>query len=483
MSGSRHAMRARLARGIGTLRPRAWVAALALALAAPSAALLAQEESTVSPPRAVFRARAVDTLGSRARTPASLDTATTEFDVNGVRVILRNNTANDVVAANVYLLGGTQQVTARTAGIEPFLLAVAERGTKQFPKDALRRALARFGSAVEVEATEDWTLVGLRTLRDAFDSSWAAFADQFVAPQLDSSDVEQVREQFLAAAQQRRSDPDAYVAFLADSVRFVGHSYSIDPQGTEESIASITRAQLRSYHASQFVKSRMLVVVVGNVDRRRVERLVRGTLATLPAGSYRWHAPAAPSAEAGASVLIPRRLPTNYILGYYVGPVASSRDYAALRVASAVLAGSLFSEIRSRRNLTYAVDAPFLERAIATGGVYVTTVAPDTTLVLMRRELSMLQTELLDPLALRRLVQRFITDYFLKNETNADQATFLARSAVYQGDYREASRFVDALRRVTPEDLQRVARAYMKDFRFAYLGDTTRVRREALERF
>ncbi|HYD54214.1 MAG TPA: insulinase family protein, partial [Gemmatimonadaceae bacterium] len=176
-------------------------------------------------------------------------------------------------------------------------------------------------------------------------------------------------------------------------------------------------------------------------------------------------------------------LPTNYILGYYVGPAATSRDYAALRIASAVLAGSLFSEIRSRRNLTYAVDAPFLERAIATGGVYVTTVAPDTTLALMRGELSMLQTELLDPLALRRLVQRFITDYFLRNETNADQATFLARSALYLGDHREASRFVDALRRVTPEDLQRVARTYMKDFRFAYVGDPGKVRRGTLERF
>ena len=445
--------------------------------------LLAQEETTVRPPRAVFRARAVDTLGSRARTPASLDTATSEFDVAGVRVILRNNTASDVVAAHVYLLGGTQQVTRRTAGIEPFLLSVAERGTRRYTKDALRRTLAKLGSTVEVEATQDWTLFGLRTLRDAFDSSWTAFADQLVAPRLDSADVEHVREQYLAAAQQRRSDPDALVALVADSVRFGDHPYAVDPRGTEQSITAISRAQLRAYHAAQIVKSRIIVVVVGNVDRRQVERLVRATLSTLPAGGYRWRAPALPTGGAGTAALIERPLPTNYILGYYVGPAASSRDYAALRIASAVLAGSLFSEIRSRRNLTYAVDAPFLERAIATGGVYVTTVAPDTTLALMRSELSMLQTELLDPLALRRLVQRFITDYFLKNETNADQATFLARSTLYLGDHREASRFVDALRRVTPEDLQRVARTYMKDFRFAYVGDPTKVNRARLERF
>ena len=45
------------------------------------------------------------------------DTMTTDFVTRGVRVILRRNAANDVVAANLYLLGGVRQVTADTAGI------------------------------------------------------------------------------------------------------------------------------------------------------------------------------------------------------------------------------------------------------------------------------------------------------------------------------------------------------------------------------
>ena len=44
------------------------------------------------------------------------DTSTTTFDVNGLRVVLRRNTASDVVAANLYLLGGTRQVTPATRG-------------------------------------------------------------------------------------------------------------------------------------------------------------------------------------------------------------------------------------------------------------------------------------------------------------------------------------------------------------------------------
>ena len=41
---------------------------------------------------------------------------TTSFDVSGVHVILRQNNANNVVAANLYLLGGARQVTDATPG-------------------------------------------------------------------------------------------------------------------------------------------------------------------------------------------------------------------------------------------------------------------------------------------------------------------------------------------------------------------------------
>jgi zinc protease len=227
----------------------------------------------------------------------------------------------------------------------------------------------------------------------------------------------------------------------------------------------------------------MLLVVVGNVERSRVEELVKGTLGRLPRGNYTWSPPHAPPKLGRALVIHEAQLPTNYIRGYYAGPAARDPDYQALRIATAVLSGRFFTEIRSRRNLSYEVDAPFIERAIASGGVYVTTVDPNTTLQLMRAEIDRLQREVIDPRGLERLVQQFITDYFLKNETNGDQATFLARAQIYQGDYRAASRFVDELRRVRPEDIRRVARQYMHDFRFVYLGKSDALSKALIDQF
>jgi zinc protease len=408
---------------------------------------------------------------------------TTSFDVSGVHVILRQNNANNVVAANLYLLGGARQVTEGNAGIEPILLDVSERGTQRYPKNSLRRAMSRLGSEIVIAPSADWTMFGIRSSTEVFDSTWAIFADRVMHPNLAKAEVNVVKSQYLSGIRQRRDDPDALAGYLADSITFVGHPYSVSVTGTERSLQGVDSATLRDYHRTQFVTSRMLLVVVGNVDRAHVERLVGQSIGRLPRGEYKWTAPPRVPESQTAVVIERRQLPTNYIIGYYSGPLANGRDYQALRVATSVLTGRMFAEIRTRQNLTYDVHAPFVDRAATAGGLYVSTVAPDTTLKLMRAAIVDLQQGMLDPAGLRQLEDQFITEYFLDNETNAAQADFLARSELYGGDYKEADRFVDELKRVSPEDIQRVARRYMKGFRFAYVGDPSKLNPRTISLF
>jgi zinc protease len=440
---------------------------LALAIVAPVGA-------SPTPPHAA--------LGTTASI-APADTSTKTFDVNGLRVILRRNTANDVVAANLYLLGGTRQVSPATQGIEAFLLAASERGTAKYPRELVRQKTARLGSSIVIGATEDWTLFGMTSIASTFDSTWAIFADRLMAPTLDSVEVELVRARLIAAARDQDAEPESRVGRIADSLTFIGHPYSFSAEGNPATLYSINPTALRNYLATQMTTSRMVLVVVGNIDQARVEPLVKQTLGKLNRGSYAWTPPPSAPKLGRAVVKVNAQLPTNYLLGHFAGPNARHPDYPALRVAAAVLSGRFFTEIRSRRNLSYEVSAPFIDRAIATGGIYATTVDPNATLRLMRTELTRLQAELIDRAGLERLIQQFITDFFLKNETNADQATFLARAMIYEGDYRQADRFVENLRRVTPEDVRRVARQYMRDFRFAYLGNPDKLDAAILDQF
>src|SRR3954452_22416374 len=92
------------------------------------------------------------------------DTTTSQFEVNGLKVILRRNTATDVVAANLYFLGGSRQLTPQTQGIEALLFAASERGSRKFPGPRLRQEIARVGSVINISLNEDWTTYSLHAI-------------------------------------------------------------------------------------------------------------------------------------------------------------------------------------------------------------------------------------------------------------------------------------------------------------------------------
>ena len=214
----------------------------------------------------------------------NVDSLTTAYSVAGIRVIQHVNRTNNLVAVSLYLLGGTRQITERTAGIEPLLLRAAANGTARYPDGLSQRAMSRTGSVEFLNPTVDWTVVGFVTLRPDVDSAWQVFADRLLHPTLAAQEVELARDEMLATARQRYADPDERIHIIASRVTFVGHPYALHPDGTEQSLLSLKQQDLADYAATQTVKSRMLLVVSGNIERPQVESLVATTIGSLPPG-------------------------------------------------------------------------------------------------------------------------------------------------------------------------------------------------------
>jgi zinc protease len=405
----------------------------------------------------------------------AIDSVTISYDVGGVRVIQRPSYANDVVAVDLYLIGGLQEVTPATAGIEAMALRAAEYGSEHYPDTLSRFALAATGSHIVVDAENDWTLFGLRGVTEEFDSSWAVFADRIVHPTLSDASITLVQSQLVREARERRDSPDGDVQLLADSLAFPGHPYGLDPAGDERSLSQLAPEAVRRFVASEFVTSRMLLVIVGNVSREQVERNVANTLAKLPHGSYTWHPPPRAPTHSTSLAVVNRSLSTNYLLGLFHGPPVTSPDYPAFEIATQWLSTELNQSIRIEHSLSYAAYAPFMGDALATGGIYVSTDAPDEVLPLIQEAIDSCRLQWVPAATVRQVVEFYITEYLMANQTNEAQAGSLARAQIYQGDYRLASHAMDLLRRVNPADLLRVSRRYMHDVQFAYVGNPSRI--------
>ena len=437
-------------------------------LVAAVAPLLASAQATSRPRQTTART-----------TPAApvADTTTTMFTASGISVIHRRLTTSDIVVAQIYLLGGSRQLTYANAGIESLMLSASEFGTRKYPGRNATRALSRTGSTISVGPSLDWSVVELRTIRNVLDSAWSVFADRIANPELSSVAVSITRDRMLAAAQYRRSDPDALITLIADSVAFAGHPYAIDPAGNERSLAGLTASDVVAYHKANTVTSRMLLVIVGNVAVADVQRLVAGSLARLPRGSYQWTLPPELPQRPLSLAMFPRRIQTNYLLGYFPGPPVGSREHPAFRVATALLSGKLSYTIREEFKLSYAAYAPFKDRAVASGGIYVSTTRPDAVYPLIKDAMSEVMNAELNEERLPSFLNQFSLEFLLDKETYDGQASELARAHLLRGDFRQADAWLRDLQLVTPTALQSVARRYFDNVQYVFLGDTAAMRR------
>jgi zinc protease len=258
---------------------------------------------------------------------------------------------------------------------------------------------------------------------------------------------------------------------------YAGNRYAVDPEGTVAAVTALKRDDLVRWHRQRLTKDNLVLVVVGNVTRADLEAKIAAAFGGLPAKGGPVASIAPLAARGAALALVPRALPTTYIMGLFPAPNAADADYAAMRVAIDVLTKRLFEEVRTKRNLSYAPAAWMNNVGLNVGALYVTAVAPDTTLKVMRHEVERLKTEPLAPQRLAETVNGFLTRYFLQQEANMGQAATLGAYELVGQGWRRADGFIARVRAVTPADVQRVTRKYLHDFRFAVVGDSAKIDR------
>ena len=398
-----------------------------------------------------------------------------EFDVNGLKVLLKRREGSLTVAAGLFIRGGASNINAQNAGIETLMLSAATEATTNFPRAKMRSELSRMGTVIGSSSNNDYSVLSLATTRMHFDRSWEIFTDVALRPSFTKEDVSLDQERLVVSLSDDKDNPDVYLQKLQERVAYAGHPYLNDTGGTPETIAKLTPEDLRAYHAKLMETSRLLLVIVGDLNPSDVRGLVAASLGKLPRGNYKSQEVPPLSFEKSTVDVTPRDLPTNYVQGLFTAPTLTSPDIYAMRVASSLLRDRVFEEVRVKRNLSYAPDAFLRTQAANVGGLYVTAVDANQSIRVMLSEIARLQNEAVSADDIHAVVAQYLTTYYLGQETNAAQAGELAQYELIGGGWRNSVDFLERLTAVTPADVQRVAQKYMRNIRFVVLGNPNSV--------
>jgi zinc protease len=450
--------------------------ALAFALLASSLTGLASAQTSGAETPLARTPEQVESVGASHRIVES-SRLVTELEVNGLKVLVKRRLGSQTVVTGLFMRGGSRNLTAENAGVEALMLDVATEASQNFPLERFRRELSRTGTSISYGVNYDYSALVMGSTRKHFDRSWEIFTDAALRPSFAPDDFQRVKSRLLVGLSGKEDTPDSYLQELQSRVAYAGHPYMNEPRGSVASVSRLTVEDVKRYHTQAMQTSRLLLVVVGDVDPQELRRKVESAFGKLPRGHYK-PSPLPPLSFSAPTLAVTQRaIPTNYVQGVFAAPPLTSADIYPMRIASSILQNRVYLEVRVKRNLSYAPDAFLRDQGANTGGIYVTAVDANQAVRVMLSEMERLQREPISANEITSTTQAFLTRYYLEQETNAAQAGELAQYELIGGGWRNSSVFLDRLRAVTPEDVQRVANTYMRNLQFVVIGDPSQIDR------
>lgn len=401
----------------------------------------------------------------------------TEFDVNGLKVILKRRPGAATIAGGLFIRGGARNITDKNAGIEALMIASAIEAGKTIPRETVRRELASRGSAIATGAGSDFSSISFGTTKPDFARVFDIFSEVVLNPAFAEDDIKRNREQILTGLRESVVVPEAALDTLQDKVIYAGHPYANSVIGTSATITALTAADLRAYHTKMMETQRLLFVVVGDIDAEQLKAKIAATFGKLPRGTYKDQPYPALDFSKGTFDATQRAVPTNYLKGVFAAPSLDSPDYYAMRVAMSVLQTLVYQEVRGRLQLSYAPDAEMDSLAANTANISVSTTDPNKATAAMLEQMNFLKGRPLPQEAIEEIAAFFLTRHYMAQETSGAQVGELAKYELIGGGWRKSFEFLTGVRGVTGADVQRVSDKYMKNIRFAYVGNTAVINR------
>lgn len=300
------------------------------------------------------------TLALAASLPARAIDIREVTSPGGIRAWLVEEHSIPFTALEIRFRGGTSLDPADKRGVTLLMASLLEEGAGDFDSQGFARARDDLAAEFRFDAGRDSVSVSARMLSENRDQAADLLRLALTQPRFDPDAIERVRGQMLSIIRSEQSDPNAIAWREFDALAFGDHPYGSSPNGTEDSVASITRDDLVAIHRGALARDRLYVSAVGDITAEDLGPLLDRILGDLPETGAPLPPHVEPALTGGVSV-IDFPVPQSVVVFGQRGIRRDDPDFFAAYVLNHILGGGgfgsrLMDELRERRGLTYGIN-------------------------------------------------------------------------------------------------------------------------------
>jgi zinc protease len=429
---------------------------MALQLFAAPATLFAQGQPAALP-KGVTRITSVEGI--------------TEYALeNGLRVLLFPDPSQQNITVNITYLVGSRHEGYGETGMAHLLEHLVFKGTPKHPN--IPQELTEHGANPNGSTWTDRTnyyetfAATDENLKWALDLEADRMTNSFIAQKDLDSEMTVVRNQF----EMRENEPTSIMEERIVSTAFLWHNYGKSTIGARSDIEKVPIQNLQAFYRKYYQPDNAVLLVAGKIDEAKTLAMVHQYFSPIPRPSRQLQATHTeePTQDGERSVTLRRVGDVQAVAAAYHVPAGSHPDFAAVQVLTYVLgntpSGRLHKSLVETKKASGIIGQSyqFRDPSLAMFGAMVRqeasldeardillktvegiTASPPTKEEVERARTAMLKTY--------ELIMR-----------SPERLGLVISEWMGMGDWRLFFLHRDRLRKVTPEDVQRVATGYFK---------------------
>ena len=389
---------------------------------------------------------------------------------NGLTILVKENHAAPVAAVLISVKAGYFQEADRVNGIAHVIEHMLFKGTPRRPADEqIAREVRELGGYINAGTYYEETTYYLTVPSQHVETALDILTDACRHSLLDGAELAKEIEVIVQESLQKRDNPNAMLLESLYALAFDAHRIRRWRIGHPETLRAFRRDDLAEFARDNYAPQNMTLTVVGDVDAARTLAMARNLWADAPGGDKpRELSPVERAHDGFRYQRLPGQTKQNLLLFALPVPDMLHPDAAPLMVLSSLLSDGrsarLYQRLKEERKLVSSAWASyegFEQMGLFTLGAESLADDPLPVERALWDEARRIQTEPVDPNDLERLKTRLESRRLFAQEEVMGMARTLAHYE-QMGDYRLADVLVERLRAVTPRDVQRVAREYLR---------------------
>ena len=394
---------------------------------------------------------------------------------NGLQVVAVLQHEQPAVSMRLLVRAGTSSDPRDKLGLAHLAASLLDQGTTTKSSQEINDEVDFIGASMGAGAGTDLTLCNMVVMKDSFETGMRILSDMVRHPAFAAGEIERQRQQMLSGLQVSADDPGYVADAVFDRLVYGFHPYGMPENGTPQTIASITRDDLLAFHARFFLPNNAILALVGDItadEAFATAKKIFGDWEKRDLPSQTFIDPPDPTRRV---IVVDKAdaVQTEVRVGH-IGIPRKHQDYMAVNLAIRILGGEgsnrLHQVLRTERSLTYGAQANF-EAHKQTGDFQAETntrsEATAEVLRLIVDEFWRLQRERVSDRELDGAKAYLTGSFPLTIETPESIAMQVVNALFYGLPLEELQNTRERVNAVTPDDVQRVAKAYLRPDRLS----------------